>query len=119
MSSASAAETLLYQVGVAALVLLVYAGLTARTSVNLTLIAVLSLLFQCLLGSLFSYLAWFWLLRRYLASRLAIWSFLTPFFAVGFGATLLQEPVDLFFAIGALVMLTGIVLVSFRAPVRR
>jgi len=36
-----------------------------------------------------SYLAWFWLLTRYYAGRLAVFSFLAPLFGVAFGVWLL------------------------------
>jgi drug/metabolite transporter (DMT)-like permease len=62
--------------------------------------------------ALSSYLAWFWLLRRYLASRLSILSFMTPLFGVSFGVLILDEPLDAGFVLGALLVLTGITLVS-------
>ncbi|MCY1217380.1 hypothetical protein D9M72_292870 [compost metagenome] len=57
-------------------------------------------------------MAWFWLLRRYLASRLSVLSFMTPLFGVAFGVLILGETIDTSFAIGATLVLGGIVLVS-------
>lgn len=74
--------------------------------------ALYSLLFQCVAVALFSYLVWFWLLRRYLATRLSVLSFLTPLFGVGLGVALLDEPLDGHFAAGAMLVLAGITLVS-------
>jgi len=71
-----------------------------------------SLLFHGLVVSFASYLAWFWLLRHYLASRLGVFSFLTPLFGVGFGVWLLDETLEPGFAAGAAMVLTGIALVS-------
>jgi len=71
-----------------------------------------SLLFQTLVVSFASYLAWFWLLRHYLASRLGVFSFLTPLFGVAFGVWLLDEPLEASFLVGALLVCAGIVLVS-------
>ena len=65
-----------------------------------------------------SYLAWFWLLRRYLASRIAVFSFMTPLFGVTFGVLLLGEPVTPSFGGGALLVLAGITVVSL-AGMRR
>ena len=59
-----------------------------------------------------SFLAWFWLLRNYLASRLGIFSFMTPIFGVIFGALLLHEPLSRRFLAGAALMFSGIVVVS-------
>jgi drug/metabolite transporter (DMT)-like permease len=54
------------------------------------------------------------MLRRYLASRLTVFSFLTPLFGVSFGVLLLDDPIGLPFVVGALLVLSGIVLVNWR-----
>ena len=59
----------------------------------------LSVSFQAVAVALTSYLAWFWLLRRYLASRLSILSFMTPLFGVSFGVLFLDEPLDAAFVL--------------------
>ena len=64
-----------------------------------------------------SYLAWFWLLRRYLAGRLAVFSFLAPMFGVVFGVLVLSDPLRPTFVIAALMVGAGIVLVNY-SPVR-
>jgi hypothetical protein len=51
-----------------------------------------SLFFQSVVVAFASYLAWFWLLTRYLAGRLSVFSFLAPLFGVSFGVLLLDEP---------------------------
>ena len=51
-------------------------------------------------------------MRKYLASRLGVFSFLTPILGVVLGAWLLNEPIEPNFALGALLVLAGIVLVS-------
>jgi drug/metabolite transporter (DMT)-like permease len=66
-----------------------------------------------------SYLAWFWLLRRYLASRISVLSFMTPLFGVTFGVLLLGEPLTPAFGGGAVLVLLGITLVSGAGLVRR
>ena len=53
-----------------------------------------------------------WLLRRYLASRIGVFSFLTPLFGVAFGVLLLDEPLEPGFLAGAILVCTGILLVS-------
>jgi drug/metabolite transporter (DMT)-like permease len=73
------------------------------------------LAFQSLIISFASYLAWFGLLRRYLASQLGSFSFLTPVSGIALGAWLLGEPIEPGFLAGALLVLAGIVLVSGHA----
>ena len=107
-----ATKTLFYQLS-AGFVLLMPATLVLdQTSFNPTPIAWGSLLFQSLVVSFASYLTWFWLLRHYLASRLGVFSFLTPIFGVAFGVWLLNEPLEPNFVIGAMLVCAGIALVS-------
>ena len=62
---------------------------------------------------------WFWLLKRYLASNLAVFSFMTPLFGVTFGVLILDEPLSFNFAVGAVLVLLGITFVSAEQWVRR
>lgn len=112
LSEAAPSKTLFYQMAIAALVLLVYAAATGNAGIRYTPAAMLSVAFQSVVVALSSYLAWFWLLRRYLASRLSILSFMTPLFGVSFGVLILDEPLDGAFVVGALMVLAGISLVS-------
>ena len=113
LSDAPPAKTLLYQLSVAALLLLVFAAMSGQaTQVAFTRVAWASLLFQGVVVSFASYLAWFWLLRRYAASQVAVFSFLTPLFGVTFGVLVLGERVDLAFGVGAALVLAGITVVS-------
>jgi len=50
------------------------------------------LLFQTVIVAGASYLAWFWLVREYPATRLSSFSFLTPVMGVLAGGVLLGEP---------------------------
>mgnify|MGYP001756945144 FL=1 len=71
-----------------------------------------NLAFHTLVVSFASFLVWFWLLRHYLASRLGVFSFMTPLFGIVAGALLLDEPIEASFVLGAVPVLLGIVLVS-------
>jgi len=73
---------------------------------------VASLVYQSVIVAFASYLAWFWLLTRYLAGRLAVFSFLTPLFGVAFGVIFLSEPLSAVFIGAALLVGAGIVLVN-------
>ncbi|MCY1435531.1 carboxylate/amino acid/amine transporter [compost metagenome] len=113
LSEAPPTLTLFYQLFVAAILLLLVALATGEVEkVNLTPRGVSSVLFQGVMVSFISYFAWFWLLRRYLASNLAVFSFMTPLFGVTFGVLLLGEPLSLNFIAGAVLVLLGITLVS-------
>jgi len=113
LSEAPPAKTLLYQLSVAFVLLLSSAALAGQAGqVSLTRVAWASLLFQGLIVSFASYLTWFWLLRRYVASELAVFSFMTPLFGVSLGVLVLHEPVSLAFGVGAVLVLAGIAAVS-------
>ncbi|MGO4330067.1 DMT family transporter [Cupriavidus sp. 2TAF22] len=112
LARAPATQTLLYQLAGAFLLLLPAAAVLGQASFNPTALAWGSLAFQALVVSFASFLTWFWLLRKYLASRLGVFSFMTPLFGVGFGAWLLGETLEPDFLAGALLVLAGIVLVS-------
>ncbi|WP_263911711.1 DMT family transporter [Achromobacter sp. 79A6] len=112
LSEAAPSKTLFYQMAAAAVLLLGYAAATGNAGIRTTQAAILSVAFQSVVVALSSYLAWFWLLRRYLASRLSILSFMTPLFGVSFGVLILDEPLDGAFVIGAVMVLAGISLVS-------
>ncbi len=118
LASASPSQTLLYQL-VGAFVLLMLAALgLGQSGIHFTPTVWASLVFQSVIVSFASFLAWFWLLRHYLASRLGVFSFLTPLFGMGFGVWLLGEPLEASFVLGAVLVLAGVVLVSLRGGLR-
>ncbi len=120
LSDAPPAQTLLYQLVGGFFLLLLAALLSGQAGrVSLTGVSVASLLFQGVVVSFASYLAWFWLLTRYLASRLSVFSFMTPLFGVTFGVLLLGEPLTGAFLLGAALVLAGITLVSGAGLLRR
>ena len=112
LAGAPATQTLLYQLVAAFVMLVVAAFLTDQTHINSTPQVWASLAFQSVVVSFASFLVWFWLLRHYLASRLGVFSFLTPLFGIVLGAWLLAEPIEASFLMGAVPVLLGIVLVS-------
>jgi len=107
-----ATKTLFFQLAVGFVLLMLATIALGQTGFKPTPLAWGSLLFQSLVVSFASYLTWFWLLRHYLASRLGIFSFLTPLFGVALGVWLLDEPLEPSFLIGAILVCAGIVLVS-------
>jgi drug/metabolite transporter (DMT)-like permease len=115
LSRATAAKTLFYQLAVAVPVLLAASLLLGEPGVvALTPLALASLAYKGAIVAFASYLAWFWLLTRYLAGRLAVFSFMTPFFGVLAGVVVLGERLTPTFAAAALLVGGGIVLVNRR-----
>jgi hypothetical protein len=87
--------------------------------VAVTPIALASLFYQGAVISFASYLIWFWLLTRYLAARLSVFSFLSPLFGVAASVTVLSEPLRPAF-VGAVALVgAGIYLVNGRRRSRR
>lgn len=112
LNRAPASETLLYQLLGAAVLLITVAALTGQTGVVPSARAIGSLAFQAVLVSFASFLVWFWLLGRYVAATLGVFTFMTPVIGVGLGAWLLNEPLEPRFVQGALLVLAGVLLVS-------
>jgi drug/metabolite transporter (DMT)-like permease len=117
LSSTAPNQTLLYQLGGAFLLLLPVAVLMGQTWFTPTPLVWASLAYQTFIMSFASLLAWFWLLRNYLASRLGVFTFLTPVLGVVLGATLLGEPLEPQFVVGAAVVLAGIMMVSLHTAI--
>jgi drug/metabolite transporter (DMT)-like permease len=113
LGSISAGKTLFYQLAVSAMLLPVASFIAGEPGVvALTPKAIASLAYQSIVVAFASYLGWFWLLTRYYASRLAVFSFLTPLFGVAAGVIFLSEPLTPAFIGAALLVSAGIVLVN-------
>jgi drug/metabolite transporter (DMT)-like permease len=113
LSVVSPAKTLFYQIGICALTLPVVSVLIGEPGVvELTPLVWASLFYQGMVVTFASYLAWFWLLTRYMATRLSVFTFLTPLFGVIAGVIVLHEPLRPAF-VGAVVLVgAGIYLVN-------
>jgi len=115
LAAAPPAKTLFYQLAVSTAVMyLCSKGLNEPGVVSLSALALASLAYQAVAVAFASYLAWFWLLSRYLAARLSVMSFLTPLFGVLSGVLLLSESLSARFVLAALLIGGGIVLVNLR-----
>lgn len=92
LATAAPERTLLYQLGVSALLLpLLSVALGEPGVVDMSPLVVLSMAFQVFVVASSSYLAWFWLVRHYPATRLLSFSFFTPVFGVLAAGALLGE----------------------------
>ncbi|ESZ38586.1 DMT family transporter [Mesorhizobium sp. L2C066B000] len=108
----SAEKLLLYQLAGAAIVgvlVLPFAGPPIRA---VSALPALALLFQSLYIVAFTYVLWFWLLRRYPASALSSFAFLSPVFGVLCGAIILGEAptTRIFVALGLIAV--GLIIVN-------
>ena len=106
-------KLLFYQLGVSAAVLPAVSVWLGEVWVwQFSPFAVASLFVQTAVGAFASYLVWMWMLTRYPATRMSVFVFLTPVFALLFGALWLKEEVTpaLLLALGAIAV--GIVLVN-------
>ncbi|MBT9514630.1 MAG: DMT family transporter [Acidovorax sp.] len=107
------AKQLLYQVGVSTALLPVLSlGLGEAWVWQFSAFAWGSLLAQALVGAFVSYLAWMWMLAHYPATKISVFVFLTPVFALLFGAWWLGEPVTPGLVAALVLVAAGIVLVN-------
>ena len=115
LGSASPERQLLYQVGVSTAVLPVLSlALGERWSFAFSAFATGSLLLQAVVGAFASYLAWVWMLAHYPATRISVFVFLTPVFALLFGVWWLNEPVTGGLLAALALVAVGIALVNRR-----
>lgn len=117
LTRASAEKTLLYQLVVSALLLLV-AAFAAGVPLpsNVSAMAWTALAFQVIIVTFASYLVWFWLVRRYPATRLSSFTMLTPVFGLLLGAVLLAEPITARLVLALAAVAAGIVIVNRARP---
>jgi len=119
LSRVSAEKLLFYQLAVSALAFPALSlGLGEAWVWQFSAFGIVSLAVQTVIGAFASYLAWMWMLGRYPATKISVFVFFTPLFALLFGAAWLGERVTPVL-LGAMAMVAlGIVLVNRRpAPV--
>ncbi len=78
-------------------------------------IAVVSLVYLALFGSVVTFTLYYWLLRHVRASRVALMAYATPVIAVATGVIFLHEPLTSRFVLGGLMVIAG---VAFSAKAR-
>ncbi|MEI6306001.1 MAG: DMT family transporter [Deltaproteobacteria bacterium] len=115
LSSLPAAKTLLYQLVCGFILLSIYAVLSGQADTIVpTPLACASILFQGVVISFGTYLAWFAMLKRYHVPQLSAFMFLSPILGISFGVLLLHEKVTMQFVTGSILVLMGVTLVSLR-----
>jgi drug/metabolite transporter (DMT)-like permease len=117
LATVSAEKLLFYQLAVSAVGLVILSlALGEPWDWHFSPFASLSLLLQIVVGAFLSYLLWMWMLGHYPATKMSVFVFLTPVFALIFGALWLQEPVTQTLVIALALVALGIVLVNRKAP---
>ncbi len=117
LTRVSPEKLLFYQVAVSAVTLPLLSWLLGEQWVwTFSNFASMSLLVQTVVGAFASYLAWMWMLGCYPATKISVFVFLTPVFALLFGAFWLHEPVTVNLVAALSMVALGIVLVN-RKPV--
>ncbi len=113
LSKIRPSKTLLYQLAVSAVVLpLGSLAMGEPGIIQLTPLVVGSLVYQVVWVASITYLAWFWLIRHYPASRIASFTFLTPIFGVLAGNMLLGEALTFTLLLALVLVGIGIYLVN-------
>ena len=113
LARVTATKVLLYQLVVSAAVMFPLSWLVGERGIGVVSAPTLwAMAYQVVIVAFASYLAWFWLLTRYLAGRLLVFSFLTPLFGVGFGMVLMSDRPSLHFILAAAMVVGGIVMVN-------
>ena len=113
LSSVSPEKLLFYQVAVSMVTLPILSLILHEHWVfEFSAFAATSLLLQTVLGAFISYLAWMWMLGRYPATKISVFVFLTPIFALLFGTLWLKESVSGSLLLSIALVAVGIVLVN-------
>ncbi|MFN3569027.1 MAG: DMT family transporter [Polaromonas sp.] len=113
LARVSPEKLLLYQIAVSTAILpLVSLALGERWSWDFSPFAATSLLLQTVVGAFASYLAWMWMLGRYPATKISVFVFLTPLFALLFGVVWLNEAATPSLLAALVLVALGIVLVN-------
>ncbi len=103
---------LLWQLAISAPVLMIAAFLIGDTIREIQPIHLWGMLFQVFCVASFGFLWWFWLLKRYPASGVASFSFLSPVLAVFFGWLILDETITLGVWAALVLVALGLVLIN-------
>ena len=110
---ASPEKTLLYQLGLTALLLPPLSVLVGEPGiVDLSPPVILAFAYTAIVVAFVSYVAWFWLVRNYPPTRLSAFTFLSPVFGVMAGHVMLGEAFTPSLAAALLLIAFGIYLVN-------
>jgi drug/metabolite transporter (DMT)-like permease len=115
LAAAAPEKTLAYQLVVSALLLGVAAlALGEAWPRRVGALAAGALAFQIVVVTFASYLAWFWLVRHYPATRISAFTLLTPVSGLAAGVALLGEPLTARLGMALAAVVLGLMLVNRR-----
>lgn len=113
LAAVSAEKTLFYQLAISALLLPPLSVVMGEPGImSVTAGVVVIVFYQAVIVAFASYLAWFWLLTKFLAARLKAFVFLSPMFGVVAAHLVLGEPLTPAFLGAAALVAAGILLVN-------
>lgn len=104
--------TLSYQLAGGFLLLSASSYYSGQNHFEPSTVGIVRLIFQSAVIGFASYLAWFNLMRNYMASQLGVLSFMTPVFGVIAAVFNLKEQPQPRFIFGSMLILSGITIVS-------
>jgi len=108
-------RTIFYQLFFSAIFFVIYCLMTqADLPKQVSVISIASMFLQIVVIASVSYLAWFWLLRHYQATKVSAFGFLTPIFGIVFSVLLMGDPLTTHLLIGLTGVAAGIYLVNKR-----
>jgi drug/metabolite transporter (DMT)-like permease len=115
LASAAPEKTLAYQLAISGVLLALAAPLAGEApTLRVSALSAVSMLFQTVIVTFASYLAWFWLVRHYPATKIASFTLLTPVAGMAFGVLLLAEPLTARLLLALAAVAVGLLLVNRR-----
>lgn len=117
LATALPEKTLLYQLVVSGVALTAASAFSHEAwPTQLSPAVAAAMLFQVAVVTFASYLAWFWLVRHYVATRVAAFTLLTPVFGLMAGVAFLDDPLTLRLLVALGAVCLGIALVNRATP---
>ena len=115
LAVAAPEKTLAYQLVVSAVLLGLAVPLAGEAwPAKVSALSMGSMFFQTVIVTFASYLAWFWLVRHYPATRISAFTLLTPMAGLAFGVLLLGEPLTARLLIAMAGVALGLLLINRR-----
>lgn len=115
LAVAAPEKTLAYQLVVSAVLLGLAVPLAGEAwPAKVSALSMGSMFFQTVIVTFASYLAWFWLVRHYPATRISSFTLLTPMAGLAFGVLLLGEPLTARLLVAMAGVALGLLLINRR-----
>lgn len=120
LATALPEKTLLYQLVISGVALTAASAFSSEVwPTQFSAAVTATMLFQIAVVTFGSYLAWFWLVRHYVATRVSAFTLLTPLFGLMAGVAFLNDPLTLRLLVALAAVCLGIALVNRATPAQR